>query len=240
MESCEVLIVGGGPAGSSCAKRLREAGVDAVILDKATFPRDKVCGGWITPAVIEELGIDLADYAQSRVLQPITRFRIGRIGCAEVDTDYGRAVSYGVRRFEFDEYLLRRCGARLMLGKPLASLERTGDGWIVNGEVRARMLVGAGGHFCPVARRLGASARKEEAVAAQEIEFEMTEARQRFCAVRAEAPRALLLRRPEGLRVVFSQRQFSEYRAGPPRFAVAAGACGGVRAAAEGIGQDRL
>lgn len=188
MESCEVLIVGGGPAGSSCAKRLREAGVDAVILDKATFPRDKVCGGWITPAVIEELGIDLADYAQSRVLQPITRFRIGRIGCAEVDTDYGRAVSYGVRRFEFDEYLLRRCGARLMLGKPLASLERTGDGWIVNGEVRARMLVGAGGHFCPVARRLGASARKEEAVAAQEIEFEMTEARQRFCAVRAEAP----------------------------------------------------
>ena len=41
MDSCEVPIVGGGPAGSSCAKRLREAGIETVILDKATFPRDK-------------------------------------------------------------------------------------------------------------------------------------------------------------------------------------------------------
>jgi flavin-dependent dehydrogenase len=50
------------------------------------------------------------------------------------------------------------------------------------------MLVGAGGHFCPVARHLGASARKEEAVAAQEIEFEMSAEQQRSCAIRGEAP----------------------------------------------------
>ena len=55
MESCEVLIVGGGPAGSSCARRLCDAGIDAMILDKAMFPRDKVCGGWITPQVLEAL-----------------------------------------------------------------------------------------------------------------------------------------------------------------------------------------
>lgn len=188
MESCEVLIVGGGPAGSSCAKWLREAGVDTVILDKAKFPRDKVCGGWITPAVVDELEIDLTEYTQGRVLQKITSFRTGTIGRTEVATDYGRPVSYGVRRFEFDEYLLRRCGARLMLGKPLTSLERIGDGWVVNGEVRARLVVGAGGHFCPIARYLGASARKEEAVAAQEIEFEMNAEQQRSCAIRGEAP----------------------------------------------------
>ena len=117
MDSCEVLIVGGGPAGSSCARRLREAGIETVILDKATFPRDKVCGGWITPAVVEELEIDLAEYARGRVLQPITGFRISRMGDADVETDYGRAVSYGVRRFEFDDYLLQRSGARLILGK---------------------------------------------------------------------------------------------------------------------------
>jgi geranylgeranyl reductase family protein len=188
MESCEVLIVGGGPAGSSCARRLREGGLDTVILDKATFPRDKVCGGWITPAVVEELGIDLLEYSQGRVLQPITGFRTGRLGGAEVESDYGRPVSYGVRRFEFDEYLLRRSGARLMLGKPLTGLERTSGGWVVNGEIRARILVGAGGHFCPVARHLGASARKEEAVAAQEIEFEMNAEQREACAIRCEAP----------------------------------------------------
>ena len=193
MESCEVLIAGGGPAGSSCARRLREAGIDAVILDKAVFPRDKVCGGWITPAVVEELELDLEEYARGRVLQPITGFKTGRMGGAEVTTDYGRAVSYGIRRVEFDDYLPKRSGARLVLGKALTSLKRDGDAWIVNGEdgnggIRARMLVGAGGHFCPVARHLGASARKEEAVAAQEMEFEMSAEQQRACAIRGDAP----------------------------------------------------
>ncbi len=41
-ESCDVLIVGGGPAGSSCARLLRRAGLDVLILDKSEFPRDKV------------------------------------------------------------------------------------------------------------------------------------------------------------------------------------------------------
>jgi len=193
MDSCEVLIVGGGPAGSSCAKRLCEAGIETIILDKATFPRDKVCGGWITPAVVEELGIDLAEYARGRVLQAITGFRTGRMGDAEVETEYGRAVSYGVRRFEFDDYLLQRSGARLILGRPLTSVERSGDGWVVNGEavneeIRARLLIGAGGHFCPVARYLGASARKEEAVAAQEVEFEMSAEQREACAIRGNVP----------------------------------------------------
>ena len=71
-ESCDVLIVGGGPAGSACARQLGRAGFDVLILDKSQFPRDKVCAGWITPQVVEELEIDTRDYQQGRVLQPIT------------------------------------------------------------------------------------------------------------------------------------------------------------------------
>jgi menaquinone-9 beta-reductase len=188
MDSCEVLIIGGGPAGSSCARRLHQAGIDAVVLDKRTFPRDKVCGGWITPAVIRELEIDLAAYARGRVLQAITGFRTSRMGDAEIETNYGSVVSYGIRRFEFDEYLLQRCGARLILGKPLESLKRSGDTWIANGDIQARVIVGAGGHFCPVARFLGASARQESAVAAQEIEFEMSPQQCNSCSIRGEVP----------------------------------------------------
>jgi menaquinone-9 beta-reductase len=187
MDSCEVLIVGGGPAGSSCARRLREAGLDTITLDKSTFPRDKVCGGWITPAVVQELEIDLAEYARGRVLQPITGFRTGRVGGAAVDTGYGRIISYGIRRFEFDDYLLRRCGARLILGTPFKTVERSGDSWIVNGAIRARLLIGAGGHFCPVARFLGAKGPEETAVAAQEVEFEMSPQQRDSCAIRGEA-----------------------------------------------------
>ncbi|MGD8673637.1 MAG: FAD-dependent oxidoreductase, partial [Thiogranum sp.] len=71
MDRCDVLIVGGGPAGSSCAWALREAGLDVVVMDKAQFPRDKVCAGWITPAVIEELELDIEDYRQQHVFQTI-------------------------------------------------------------------------------------------------------------------------------------------------------------------------
>ena len=51
MERCDVLVVGGGPAGSSCARALHDAGLDVIVLDRAVFPRDKVCAGWITPQV---------------------------------------------------------------------------------------------------------------------------------------------------------------------------------------------
>jgi flavin-dependent dehydrogenase len=188
MNSCDVLVVGGGPAGSSCAWGLRHSGLDVVILDKQEFPRDKVCGGWITPGVLTEMEIDPAEYARHRVLQPITSFRVGCIGGTAVETGYGEPVSYGIRRREFDDYLLRRSGARLVLGAPLTSLERTEDGWIVNDRLRARVVIGAGGHFCPVARLVGAKVSGEAAVVAQETEFEMDARQLAGCRIGRDTP----------------------------------------------------
>ena len=208
MDSCDVLIVGGGPAGSSCAWTLRRAGVGVAILDKKSFPRDKVCGGWITPAVVEELDIDLAEYSASRVLQPITGFRTSRMGEAEVLTDYGTPISYGIRRFEFDEYLMRRSGARLFEATPLTTLDRAGDGWLVNGAIKARLIIGAGGHFCPVARWLGANAREEVAVAAQELEFEMSPDQCNGCTIRAEVPELFFCTDVKGYGWCFRKKNF--------------------------------
>lgn len=188
MDSCDILIVGGGPAGSACAWKLRDAGLDVLILDKGTFPRDKACGGWITPAVLDELAIDPAEYGRCRVFQPITGFRTSCIGGPEVEINYGGAISYGIRRYEFDDFLLKRSGARLAQGVSLTSLERSGDQWIVNGRIRTPLLVGAGGHFCPVARFLGARVGNEILVAAQEAEFEMTASQRAGCSIRAEVP----------------------------------------------------
>src|SRR6185503_1670551 len=101
MDSCDVLIAGGGPAGSACAWKLRQAGLDVIIIDKATFPRDKVCAGWITPQVVDDLEIDVDDYRSSRTFQPITGFRVGLIGQnSVVETEYDRPVSFGIRRCE--------------------------------------------------------------------------------------------------------------------------------------------
>jgi len=119
MERCDVLIVGGGPAGSSCAWALRNSGLDVVVMDRIAFPRDKVCAGWITPAVIEGLNLDIEIYRQQHVFQPITGFRVGLIGGPMHETQYDHTVSYAIRRCEFDDYLLRRSGARLRLSEPL-------------------------------------------------------------------------------------------------------------------------
>jgi geranylgeranyl reductase family protein len=208
MDTCDALIVGAGPAGSACAWALRRAGIDTVIIDKRSFPRDKVCGGWITPAVLEELQIDPDEYANTRVLQPLTGFRTSRLGGPEVQTNYGRPVSYGIRRCEFDAYLLGRSGARVHQDTPLKQLERVGDHWIVNGNMKARILIGAGGHFCPVARYLGADARKETAVAAQEIEFEMTAEQRANCAIRGEVPELFFCTDMKGYGWCFRKRNF--------------------------------
>jgi len=182
------LIVGGGPAGSSCAWGLRHSGLDVVILDKQVFPRDKVCGGWITPGVLTDLGIDPLEYRRERMLQPITGFRVGCIGSSALETGYGEPVSYGIRRREFDDYLLRRSGARLLLGTALTRLEQSTPGWVANGQIKARVVIGAGGHFCPVAGLAGGKKSGEPAVVAQETEFEMDAGRLAGCRIRKETP----------------------------------------------------
>lgn len=188
LRHCDVLVVGGGPAGSSCARRLVDAGLDVVVLDRAVFPRDKVCAGWITPAACEALELDLDDYQQGgRTLQAFTGFRTGRLTGETRLTDYGRVVSYGIRRCEFDEYLLRRSGATLIQETPLKTLRRSTDGWIANDRVHAAMVVGAGGHFCPVARQLNPESG-DAAVVAQEIEYPLSGDQAARCRVRGEQP----------------------------------------------------
>ena len=188
MTTCEVLVVGGGPAGSTCAWQLRSAGVDVLVLDKARFPRDKVCAGWITPGVVEALSLDVEEYRRGRIFQPITGFRTGVMGGSLVETRYDRPVSFGILRREFDHYLLQRSGARVLAGTPVTSIERTRAGWRVNGDVTARLLVGAGGHFCPVARWLNGPGRGEPIVAASEVEFALTPEQEAACRVSADRP----------------------------------------------------
>lgn len=207
MRSCDVLIVGAGPAGSSCAWGLRSSRLDVLVLDKASFPRDKICGGWVTPFVLQALEIDPVEYAQGRTLQPISAFRISSLGQEQKTICYDQPVSYGIRRCEFDEYLMRRCGAEVRENVAIKSLERTRDGWIINGEFRARMLIGAGGHFCPVAR-FSNGRITEVPVVAQELEFPMNEAQAASCQISGERPELFFCRDLQGYGWCFRKGNF--------------------------------
>jgi geranylgeranyl reductase family protein len=174
MVRCDALIVGGGPAGSTCACILRRAGWQVLVMDRARFPRDKVCAGWVTPGVFRLLDLDPSEYrATGLTIQDITGFRTSVMGDPAVETRYDRTISYAIRRCEFDAFLLNRSGAEVLRETPLESLERRGGEWVANDTIAARVVIGAGGHFCPVSRILRGERSDGRPVVAKEAEFRL-------------------------------------------------------------------
>ncbi|HVY36756.1 MAG TPA: FAD-dependent monooxygenase [Polyangia bacterium] len=160
----DVIIVGGGPAGSTCARFLVQGGARVAIVDRAQFPRVKLCGGWISAPIW-----DVLQLAPSQYPGGLWEWRTCHVS-------YGgesRAIpchGWFIRRFELDDFLLRRSGAELHLGVSVQDITRDADGlWSVAG-LRARHLVGAGGTHCPVARRFPPP-RPSGPVGVQEHEF---------------------------------------------------------------------
>jgi flavin-dependent dehydrogenase len=147
MRSCDVLIVGGGPAGSSAAWKLRQAGADVLLLDREPFPRLKLCAGWITPEVVRELEMDLDSYPHRLLTFPRLRVHSGRLQLPVP------CVQYSIRRFEFDAWLLERSGAPLEQHN-VRHIAADGAHFVIDDRYRCRYLIGAGGTRCPVYREL--------------------------------------------------------------------------------------
>lgn len=145
MRTCDVVIVGGGPAGSTAAWRLRRAGLDIVVLDKERFPRLKLCAGWITPEVVRDLEIDPAAYPHRFLTFSHMHLHAKglhlRVPC----------VQHSIRRLEFDAWLLARCGAQVVEHN-VRHIRREGGMYVVDEAFRCRFLIGAGGTSCPVYR----------------------------------------------------------------------------------------
>jgi geranylgeranyl reductase family protein len=169
----DVIVVGGGPGGSTAAWRLARAGLRPLLLDTAVFPRVKVCAGWVTPEALADVEIDPEKYPLT--LQPFTACRFAFAG-ARHETRWRRPASYGIVRSEFDHHLLDRArgaGADVREGARVTAVTREAGGVRVvsaRGAFTAAVVIGAGGHHCPVARAFGQASEGEEVVIAQESE----------------------------------------------------------------------
>ena len=143
MQTADAIVVGGGPAGSTCAWKLREAGLD--VLDRAAFPRTKLCAGWVTPEAMQDLELDPRDYPH-RIMTFDKLHVHWKVLSAKPATQ-----QFSIRRYEFDDFLLQRAGARVVQHK-VRGIQRENGDFVVDGEFRGKYLVGAGGTACPVYR----------------------------------------------------------------------------------------
>ena len=167
MRSADVIIVGGGPAGSTCAWSLMRQGVDCLVLDKECFPRTKLCAGWITPGVVEDLELDINDYPHRFLSFKKLLFHFPLAGLRPP------TLQHSIRRYEFDAWLLERSGAPLEQHE-VRSVRQVGDEYIIDEKFRCNYLVGAGGTRCPVYRNLFRDARpraRKKQVVTLEQEF---------------------------------------------------------------------
>jgi flavin-dependent dehydrogenase len=145
MRNCEVIVVGGGPAGASAARRLKQGGADVLVLDKEVFPRPKLCAGWITPEVVRDVDLQPGDYPHRFLSFRRLHWHLKGLHLPIP------CVQHSIRRLEFDAWLLQQSGAEVV-AHGVRDIDRDGSDYIIDRQFRCKYLVGAGGTACPVHR----------------------------------------------------------------------------------------
>ena len=176
-QDADVIVVGAGPGGSSAAHHLAQSGLDVLLLEKGTFPREKVCGDGLTPRAAKSLvrmGIDTSEangFIRNRGLRIIGGGMRLELPWPELSTypDYGLVRP----RLDFDELLVRAAqgaGARLQEGTTVTGpvldatdrvvgvTARTADG---PQTYRAPLVIAADGSSARLALSLGVQKRDD-------------------------------------------------------------------------------
>jgi flavin-dependent dehydrogenase len=173
-DECDALVVGAGPAGSAVARRLAARGHHVILVDKASFPRDKCCSEYASPETLRELhALRLLPELDRRGWTPLEGTRVVGAHGAQLHgrfADAGgspfRATGMALPRRDLDDALVRHAtaaGTKLRENTRLTALARRVDGWVTatvsgpTGEWQciARMVVGADGLGSRVARLSG-------------------------------------------------------------------------------------
>lgn len=171
MQSFDLIIIGAGPAGSSACIALRESGLKIAIIDKSTFPRDKVCGDALSLDVVNQLAIldpilakEFDDFDLKKSSAGVS-FSSAKGIVLDIPFIYKNEPRQGYvcERKHFDHLLFKTAckGNDLSVFENTSpdSIERIRDGFVIKiGErvIKSRMLIGADGAQSLVARKLKA------------------------------------------------------------------------------------
>ncbi len=167
MDTKDVIIIGAGPAGTTAGYSLAKAGLDTLIIDKAAFPRRKICGGGLTHRAYLEIPFDISPVIHRQVNWGYLGFRGRKVTAIHDD----QPVAYLVDRASFDDYLLTRAveqGSSTRLGERFLSLAEGNNHMIIKTDktrYRCRYLIGADGVHSRVAKSIGIDPSKVTSLA---------------------------------------------------------------------------
>lgn len=164
-EGYDITIIGAGPAGSTCALALQHSGLRVILVDKASFPRDKVCGDAI-PARCEKVlrsidprfGEQLIAFHEKTVIKGC---RVVAPNLAHFDY-YFHTHGYCSKRVSFDDFLLRlvmdNSSPDYLEGFQVDQVDRVGEMWSIRARdgrsLKSRAVVGCDGAQSVMARHL--------------------------------------------------------------------------------------
>lgn len=166
-----VLIVGAGPAGATTAYFLARAGVDVLLVDQATFPREKACGDSICPGAVEILDkMGLSDWARLQGYAKNIGYRLsspnGTVANIPFPAKFSAHPNYLIPRREFDHALVQHAvsaGAKLRENTRITQFERFSPNLVrVSGmesktpvSLNAQLVIAADGSISAFTRRQG-------------------------------------------------------------------------------------
>ena len=152
--TCDVIVVGAGPGGSTAAYELAQAGASVLLLDRADFPRDKPCGGGVLISAVKMLPYSLDPVTE----QTITCFRVRYKRTWEFEHRYHEPLAIMTQRSRLDAFMVEQAvaaGAEFRDGSPVRGIDGTSI-TLANGDVHeAGVIIAADGANGIVRRALG-------------------------------------------------------------------------------------
>lgn len=165
----DAIVVGGGPAGAVLAYELARRGLEVLLLEKATLPRYKPCGGGLTLKTLRALPFDAA----AALDRPAEGGIVSYAGRPLLQVEVERPLGWLAMRDRFDHFLVQQAvaaGAHLVEGARVVAVEADNGRMVARTENEAfagRLLAGADGVNSVVARSLGLLTRRQTGVAVE-------------------------------------------------------------------------
>jgi len=164
MKRVDVLIVGAGPAGSTAAYRLRREGASVLLVDRATFPRDKPCGGGLTMRAVRQLPFSVEPVVEDRA----TRFTFGLDFKHHFERTTDEPLVLLTQRSRLDHFLAERAaeaGADFRDGVTVELISDAVEARVSGEKIAANALICADGANGHTARAAGLADDRDYGVA---------------------------------------------------------------------------